>query len=127
MAESTSDLQRLVRRDLGVFLAGSVVAVWLGGLLVAGRAGFVSRDTAATIMVGVGAVVCGGCLVWWALGPRRWLRDRYLVLVPVALAAPSVVVGLHDLGASFVAVVLSSAFGFGAAIALGLAWASRRS
>jgi hypothetical protein len=126
MTDSSSDLRRLVRRDLAVTLIGALLAVWLAGVWAAGRFGFVSTRTAATVVVALATVLCVGCLGWWAAGPRQWLRERYLVLIPVFLGAPWAVLGLHDLGASTIAVMLSSALGFTAAVALGFAWASRR-
>jgi hypothetical protein len=126
MTQSSDDLRRLVRRDLAVTAVGVVVSIWLGALWAAGRLGYISGRTAASVSVGIAAVICIGCLVWWASGPPQWRRDRYLVLVPVFLAAPWAVVGLHDLGASAVAVMLSSALGFTGAAVLGFAWSSRR-
>jgi hypothetical protein len=120
------DLRRLVRRDVAVFFCGVLVAIWTASIWAAGRLGFISITTASRVVVGVALALCVICLGWWASGPREWLRDRYLVLVPVFLSAPWLVLGLHDLGASFLAVMLSSALGFTAAVALGLAWASRR-
>jgi hypothetical protein len=126
MTEAPQELRTLVRRDVAVFAAGSVLAVWVAGILVAGHLGLVATRTAATVVVAVGGPLCVGCLWWWASGPRRWLRDRYLVLVPALLAGPSTALALYDLGASVVAVMISSALGFAAAVVLGLAWASRR-
>ncbi len=107
-------------------MAGSLLAIWLAGLELVGHVGLISVDVAATVAVAGSALLCFGCLIWWASGPRQWLRERYLVLVPVFIAAPAAVLALYDLGAPFAAVVLSAAFGFGAAIAAGLAVASRR-
>ena len=126
MSDQSDRLRTLVRRDLAVLLVGGVLAIWLAAVMLVARAGLVGERRAATITVAVGSVIIGGCLVWWAAGPRRWLRDRYLVLVPVFLAAPSVALALYDLGAGFAALTVSAALGFGAAIALGLAVASRR-
>ena len=126
MGEAPEQLRTLVRRDVAVFLVGSALAVWAGALIVVGRLGLVSESTAASVALPCAIAICTGCLFWWASGPRRWLRDRYLVLVPVCLAAPSVGIALYDLGASTVAVMISSALGFAAAIVLGLAFAARR-
>jgi hypothetical protein len=48
------------------------------------------------------------------------------VLAPASLAAVPVISGLSRLGGGDFAVAISAAFGFGAAIALGLAYAARR-
>ena len=126
MAEAPEELRKLVRRDVVVLVVGSLVAIWLAGVVLLGQLGVIESKTAATIVVAVSAVLCFGCLLWWASGPRQWMRDRYLVLVPMFIAAPSAALALYDLGAPFVANVFSAAFGFGAAIAGGLAVASRR-
>ncbi len=127
MTETPEQLRTLVRRDLAVLIGGGAIAIWLCGLLVAGKLGLLSEDTSSTIVVAAASVVCLGCLGWWAAGPRRWLRDRYLVLVPVCLAGPTAAIALYDLGASVFAVVISSALGFCIAIVAGLTWANRRS
>jgi hypothetical protein len=49
-----------------------------------------------------------------------------MVLAPACLVAGPVLVALERLGLGAAGVALSSAFGFGAAIALGMAVASRR-
>ncbi|HET6848656.1 MAG TPA: hypothetical protein VFH74_07345 [Gaiellales bacterium] len=124
--QQQDDLRKLVRRDLAVVLVGVPVAVWLGAIWAAGRLGYISSKTSATVSVLIGTVLCVACIGWWAAGPKQWRRDRYMVLVPVCLGAPWALLGLYDLGASVVAVILSSAFGFLGAVALGLAVASRR-
>src|SRR5262249_1010851 len=107
--QQQEDLRKLVRRDLAVVMIGVPVALWMAAIWIAGRMSFISTKTAATVLVVVGAVVCLGCIGWWLSGPKQWRRDRYLVLVPVCLAAPWAVFGLYDLGASTVAIILSSA------------------
>jgi hypothetical protein len=126
MAEAPTDLRKLVRRDVTVAAVGSVVAIWVASIMLVGHFGMIDKRTAATAVVAISAVLCFGCLLWWASGPRQYLRDRYLVLVPVFLVAPSTALALYDLGAGFAAIAISAAFGFGAAIAAGLALASRR-
>jgi hypothetical protein len=124
--QQQEDLRKLVRRDLAVVLVGVPVAVWLGAIWAAGRLGFISSTTSATATVALGTILCVGCIGWWAAGPSQWRRDRYMVLVPVCLGAPWALLGLYDLGASIVAVILSSALGFLGAVVLGFALASRR-
>jgi hypothetical protein len=126
MAEAPAELRKLVRRDVTVMVAGGLVAIWLAGIELVGHFGLIDERSAATAVVAIGAVLCFGCFVWWASGPREYLRDRYLVLVPVFVAAPSVALAMYDLGAGVVAAAMSAAFGFGAAIAAGFALASRR-
>jgi hypothetical protein len=126
MAEAPAELRKLVRRDVTVAAVGSVVAFWLASIVLVGHFGLIDETSAATAVVAISAVLCFACLLWWAAGPREYLRDRYLVLVPVFFAAPSTALALYDLGAGFAAVAISAAFGFGAAIAGGLALASRR-
>jgi len=60
------------------------------------------------------------------VGPRELRGARHIVLVPTSLVAGPVLIGLQQIGAGAAAVVVSSAFGFGAAIAAGLAWNARR-
>ena len=126
MAEAPEELRKLVRRDVVVLAVGSLIGIWLAGVELAGHFGLIDGKKTATIVVAVSAVLCSVCLVWWAIGPRQWMRDRYLVLVPIFVVAPSAALALYDLGSPFVAIMFSAAFGFGAAIAAGLAVASRR-
>jgi hypothetical protein len=109
-----------------VFAVGSVLALAALGLIALGSAGVVSARTAAAWAVVIGMLVGVGSVGWWLSGPRELRRERYMVLTPASLAALPVLAGLHRLGAGLGAVVLSAAFGFGAAIALGLAYAQRR-
>jgi hypothetical protein len=109
-----------------VFAAGSVLALAALGLIALGGAGVVDARTAAAWAVVIGMLVAVGSVAWWLAGPRGLRRERYMVLTPASLAAVPVLIGLHRLGAGFVAVALSAAFGIGAAIALGLAVAQRR-
>jgi len=126
MAQAPEELRKLVRRDVTVLSVGSLVAIWLAGVELVGHLGLVDSKKPATIVVAGSAVLCSVCLVWWASGPRRWMRDRYMVLIPVFIVAPFAALALYDLGSPFVAILFSAAFGFGAAIAAGLAVASRR-
>jgi hypothetical protein len=126
MAEAPAELRKLVRRDVTVAAVGSVVAIWVASIVLVGHFGLIDETSAATAVVAISTVLCFGCLFWWAAGPRQYLRDRYLVLVPIFLVAPSTALALYDLGAGPFAIAISAAFGFGAAIAAGLALASRR-
>jgi len=119
-------MRTLVRRDLWLTLGGSVIAIWTYALIAAGHYGFISLTAAATVQVAVAVVVGVLCLWWWASGPRSLLRDRVMVLVPAFLIAGPGILGLHDLGAGLVAVMLSGAVGISAAVALGLVHAARR-
>jgi hypothetical protein len=123
---SPSDVSHLVKRDIKVFAGGSVAALLLFADLGLSAAGVVDKQWAAKLAVLVGALVGGGCVAWWLTGPRELRGARYIVLVPTSLVAGPVLIGLQQIGAGAAAVVLSSAFGFGAAIAAGLAWTSRR-
>jgi hypothetical protein len=64
--------------------------------------------------------------VWWASGPRAYLRDRIIVLTPVFLIAGPGLVGVNDLGGGVAVAILSGAVGFTAAAVAGLAWSSRK-
>ncbi len=127
LADDPQGLRKLVRRDLTVTVGGAVVAIWVYGLVAASRLGFVSRLSAGRAEVAVSALVGVSCLWWWAAGPRGLLRDRSLVLTPLFLVAGPGLYGVYELGGGVVVTMLSSALGFFAAIALGLAWSSRRS
>ena len=120
------EMRTLVRRDLWLTLGGSVFAIWTYALVAAGHYGFISRTTAATVDVAVAVMVVALCLWWWAAGPRSLLRHRVMVLVPAFLIAGPGILGLHDLGAGVVAVMLSGAVGISAAVAFGLVYATRR-
>ena len=120
------ELSELVRRDVRVFAVGSVLALAALGLIGLGSGGVVDARTAAAWAVVLGMLVAVGSVGWWLGGPRELRRERYMVLTPASLAALPVLAGLHRLGGGVAAIVLSAAFGFGAAIALGLAVAQRR-
>lgn len=123
---TADEMRTLVRRDLWLTVAGSVLAIWTYALVAAGRYGFISRTAAASVEVAVAVVVSVLCLWWWAAGPRTLLRHRVMVLVPAFLIAGPGILGLHDLGAGVVAVMLSGAVGISAAVAFGLVYAARR-
>jgi hypothetical protein len=125
VALTPDELRKLVRRDLTVAVAGGLIAVWTYSVLAATALGLISELTAGRVEVAVAVVVSAVCVWWWAAGPRGLLRDRYLVVVPVFLIAPPGLIGLHNLGAGAVAVILSGAVGFSAAVALGLAYSAR--
>jgi hypothetical protein len=115
-----------VKRDVRVFVAGSVAALALFGALGLSAAGVADQQWMAKLAVLVGVLVGGGCVAWWLIGPPELRSARHIVLVPTSLVAGPVLIGLQQLGAAAAAVVVSSAFGFGAAIAAGMAWTSRR-
>jgi hypothetical protein len=120
------ELRRLVRIDVlvaGIAAASAVAAL---AIVAVGRLGAVSETAAATFAVAVSALIGAACFFQFGSGPRVLWRDRLLVIAPVFLAAPPAIVGLHDLGAGAVVAMLSGAAGFGAAVILGAAVASRR-
>jgi hypothetical protein len=119
-------LHRLVRRDLMVAVVGSFLAIAVTAFLVAGRLGVVSELTAGRVAVATTVVVGVACFVWWASGPRAYLRDRIIVLTPVFLIAGPGLFGVNDLGGGVAVAILSGAVGFTAAAVAGLAWSSRK-
>ena len=121
MTLTQEELRRLVRRDLVVAGAGSLIAIWSMALLLAARMDFVSDTTAYRVVGGIAIVVGLGSVYWWAAGPRDMQRDRYFVLIPLLLVAGPGIYSIHELGAGLVAVALSSAIGFFGAAVLGMA------
>ncbi len=120
------DVARLVRRDVQVFVGGTVIAaVLLLALGVSHLLGSGERLVASLAVV-IGMVTGACSLAWWMAGPSQLRKARYMVLAPVSLCAGPVLIGFAVIGAGPFAIVISSAFGFGAAIAGGLALASRR-
>jgi hypothetical protein len=107
----------------GIAASAAVVAL---AVVAVGRLDVVSVTAAATFAVAVTAVIGAVCFFQFGSGPRALWRDRLLVIAPVFLAAPPAIVGLHDLGAGAVVAMLSGAAGFGAAVFLGAAYATRR-
>jgi hypothetical protein len=107
----------------GISAGAAVAAV---AVLALGRLGLLSDTAAATVAVAVGAVVGAVCFFQFGSGPRVLWRDRLIVIAPVFLVAAPAIVGLHDLGAGPIVAMLSGAAGFGAAVILGGAYASRR-
>ena len=125
-ALTPDELQRLVRVDVLVAGIGTAAAIVALAVLVAGRVDVVSETAAATVAVAVAAIVGAACFFQFGSGPRELWRDRLLVIAPVFLVAAPGIVGLNDLGAGPVVAILSGAAGFGAAVILGTALASRR-
>jgi hypothetical protein len=120
------ELRRLVRVDVLVAGIGAAAAIVALAALVVGRLDLVSETAAATVAVAIAAVVGAACFFQFASGPRELWRDRLLVIAPVFLVAAPGIVGLNNLGAGPVVAILSGAAGFGAAVILGTAVASRR-
>jgi hypothetical protein len=120
------DLRKLVRRDLTVAAAGSVIAIWTWAVVAAAHFGWISRITSGRVTVILGIVVGVGSLWWWASGPASLMRDRLLVLAPLFLIAGPALIGVHYLGGGFVVAILSAAVGVTAAGAFGIAWSRRR-
>jgi hypothetical protein len=125
-ALTPDELQRLVRVDVLVAGIGTAAAIVALAVLVVGRVDVVSEAAAATAAVAIAAVVGAACFFQFGSGPRELWRDRLLVVAPVFLVAAPGIVGLNDLGAGPVVAILSGAAGFGAAVILGTALASRR-
>jgi hypothetical protein len=119
-------LRKLVRRDVVVVGAGTLIAVWTYSLVAAVVLGAVSELSAGRAEVAVAVVVSAFCVWWWASGPRELMRDRVMVLIPVFLIAGPGLIGVHNLGGGLVVGILSGAVGFAAAGALGLMWGGRR-
>jgi hypothetical protein len=125
-ALTPDELQRLVRVDVLVAGIGTAAAIVALAVLVVGRVDVVSEAAAATAAVAIAAAVGAACFFQFGSGPRELWRDRLLVVAPVFLVAAPGIVGLNDLGAGPVVAILSGAAGFGAAVILGTALASRR-
>jgi hypothetical protein len=121
------DFARLARRDVQVFVGGTIVALVLLLALAVSRVLGSGERFIASLAVVIGMVVGAGALAWWLAGPRELRRARFMVLAPTSLCAGPVLLGFAMIGAGPFAIVISSAFGFGAAIAGGLALSSRRS
>jgi hypothetical protein len=117
----------LVRRDLLTVAAGVAAAVASVVLILIGRLDVIAERRAATIVVVLALVVGAWCVGSWLLGPVELRRDRYILGIPVFLIAAPALVAFSMLGGGAAVVVLSSAVAFSAAIAAGLAIASRRS
>ena len=126
MSLTQRDLQRLVRRDVVLAGAGSVVALAVAVLLVAAHVRLLPVLTSARLVAGVAVVVVAACVFSWASGPRSLLRDRVIVLIPMFLIAGPGLIAVHQLGGGTVTIMLSSAVGVVAAVALGMMWSARR-
>jgi hypothetical protein len=126
MTMTRDELAQLARRDARVFIAGSAAALLAFVVLILIKAGVLSTRHAASVIVVISAIVVPGCLSWWLIGPRELRSQRYLVLAPLGLISGPLIYSLSALGAAGFALVLSVSFGFGAAIAGGLALNARR-
>jgi len=126
MSLPPDELRRLVRRDVAVAGAGSAIAIAAAAVLVAGRLGLFSELTADRIVIAAAAVVSAASLYTWVAGPKELRRDRFFVFTPVCVAALPALLALADVGAGVAVLTISAAVGFGAAIALGLAYSARR-
>jgi hypothetical protein len=120
------DYARLARRDVQVFVGGTIVALVLFLALAVSRLLGSGERFIASLAIVIGMVVGAGALAWWLAGPRELRKARFMVLAPASLCAGPVLIGFAAIGAGPFAIVISSAFGFGAAIAGGLALASHR-
>ena len=125
VATDPERLRKLVRRDLVVTGAGSLIAIWTYSLVAAAAFGSVSEVTAGRIEVAVAVILSAFCVWWWAAGPPGLMRDRVMVLIPVFLVAGPGLIGVHNLGGGLVVGILSGAIGFAAAGVFGLLWGGR--
>ena len=119
-------LRKLVRRDVTVAGAGTLIAIWTYSLVAAVAFGSVSKVTAGRAEVAVAVLLSAFCVWWWASGPRELMRDRMMVLIPVFVIAAPGLIGVHNLGGGVIVAILSGAIGFAAACALGVMWGARR-
>ena len=119
-------LRKLVRRDVVVVAAGTLIAIWTYSLVSAVAFGTVSKLTAGRAEVLVAVLVSAGCVWWWSSGPPELMRDRLMVLIPVFLIAGPGLLGVHNLGGGIVVGILSGAIGFAAACVLGMMWGGRK-
>jgi hypothetical protein len=121
-----SDVRGMVRRDIQFVLAGLLAALVAFLLLVAARFDLLGDRAAATVIVLVAVAVGFSSFVRWLAGPVQLRRDRYFVLAPAFLIALPGLLSLNELGGGLTVILFSSLVGFSAAIAGGLALASRR-
>jgi hypothetical protein len=126
MTMSREEVSRLAQRDARVFWAGSAGAALCFVVLLIGRVGVMSTTHACSVVVVISALVVPGCLGWWLIGPPALRSQRYLVVTPLPLISGPLIYSLGKLGAVPAAIILSVSFGFGAAIAAGLAINARR-
>jgi len=77
-------LRKLVRRDVVVVAAGSLIAIWTYSLVAAAAFGSISEITAGRAMVAVAVLVSVFCVYWWAAGPPEFMRDRVIPAADVA-------------------------------------------
>jgi hypothetical protein len=120
------ELALLARRDARVFTLGSIGGILCFASLFLARVGVMSHKHSAMLVIVISAFVVPACLGWWLAGPRELRSHRYLVLAPLGLISGPLIYSLGEAGAASAALVLSVSFGVGAAIAGGLAIASRR-
>jgi hypothetical protein len=119
-------MRQLVRRDLTILAAGSAAAFVALALVLLMAVDVLPEIGTSIVLVLIGIAVWLVCISAWLLGPPEYARDRYLVLVPVFLVTAPTAVALYQLGGALFAVAVSSAAGFGAAVAAGFALSSRR-
>ena len=110
MAMEPESLRKLVRRDLVVVCAGSLIAIWTYSLVAAVAFGTMSELTAGRVEVAIAVIVSVFCVWWWASGPPGLMRDRMMVLIPVFLIAGPGLIGVHNLGGGL---IVAAALGCG--------------
>ena len=106
--------------------AGLIAVVISMALLVMSWLGWIGIRHASTVVVAIATVIGIGCMARWVTGPAALRRDRFIVLIPVFLLAAPALYALNELGGGATVAIVSGAVGFTAAVALGLAWTSRR-
>jgi hypothetical protein len=121
-----ADVRALVRRDLQVAGGGVAAAVVAWLLFALSGLGVLGDRGAATAIIVISMIAAFVCFVWWLGGPRQLRRDRTLVLAPIFIIALPALISLDRLGGGLAVVLVSSLVGFSAAVAAGLALASRR-
>ncbi|HEY0389683.1 MAG TPA: hypothetical protein VGC71_14670 [Gaiellales bacterium] len=115
--DSPQDLGKLARRDVAVFVAGTLVAAAAIAVFALSRGGLGASQHAGALAVVLAALPLSlACIAWWSAGPAKLLRSRLLVVVPVFLIAGPAVGGLLVLGAT----VAGACFVAGGTVVVGL-------